>query len=132
MAVIALVGSDLALLEGLAQSLAGHRVLLASDAADVPDRFAGEPPLVAVVDRAFAHTATRIPLAPGGAIVLFRAAGAPAPAPPAGVQRLVIADLVLPLERARLVALVQSVEDRARRPGRSTPPLGAPEQQSGH
>ena len=130
MAVIALVGSDVALLEGLAQSLAGHRVTLATDAADVPERFAGDPPLVAVVDRALAHVAARLPLAPGGALVLFRAAGAPAPAPPASVQRLVIADLVLPLERARLLVLVQSVEDRARRSGRSTPPLGAPAQPS--
>lgn len=132
MAAIALVGSDIALLEGLAQSLAGHRVVIATDAADVPDRFAGDPPLVAVVDRALAHAAARVPLAPGGAIVLFRTSGAPASAPLAGLQRLVIADLVLPLERKRLVALVQSVEERARRTGRSTPPLGAPVQQSPH
>ena len=130
MAVIALVGSDVALLEGLAQSLAGHRVLLATNAADMPDALAGDPPLVAVVERALAHVAARVPLAPGGAIVLFGAAGAPAPAPPAGLQRLVIADLVLPLERARLLALVTSVEERARRTGRSTPPLGAPVQQT--
>ena len=80
-------------------------------------------------------------LAPGGAVVLFRsvgddgrdasseqdgsggdATGAAGAAPPAALppalQRTTLAELALPLERHRLVALVQRVEERARRAGR--------------
>ena len=73
--------------------------------------------------------------APGGAVGLLRtggsaadgaaggnghAASTPPPAAlPPSLQRTTLAELALPLERHRLVALVQSVEERARRTGRS-------------
>jgi hypothetical protein len=59
-----------------------------------------------------------IPLAAGGARLLYRAATVPlAPLLPA-LQRSVLADLTLPLERHRLAALVQSLGERARATGR--------------
>jgi hypothetical protein len=51
--------------------------------------------------------------------LLYRAAAAPlAPLLPA-LQRSVLADLTLPLERHRLAALVQSLGERARVTGRT-------------
>lgn len=130
MASILLVGPDAPLLEGLAQTLAavGHRPRLALSVAEAVELAASAPPMVAVVDRAQALAGTdglRIPLAPGGMLVLYRLAGeATEPLAPA-LQRLVLADLALPLERNRLVTLVQHVEDRLRETGRGrlqTPP----------
>ena len=129
MASILLVGPDAPLLEGLAQTLAavGHRPQLALTIAEAVDLVAGSPPMVAVVERAQALTGdgTRIPLVPGGMIVLYRLAGeANEPLPPS-LQRLVLADLALPLERNRLVKLVQHVEERLMETGRGrmqTPP----------
>src|ERR687886_691603 len=49
----------------------------------------------------------------------------PAPPLPPALQRLVLADVTLPLERKRLVALVQHVTERAQATGRGpvhTPP----------
>ena len=128
---VLLVGSDVALLEGLAQSLAGlgHRPLVAHSLGEARDLAARKPPLMMVVDRALASTAgaelLSIPIVAGGARVLYRAAStAPAPLVPA-LQRAVLADLTLPLERHRLAALVQSIGDRAKATGRlprNTPP----------
>jgi hypothetical protein len=59
-----------------------------------------------------------ISLAPGGALLLYRVVGSPVIALPPGLQRAVLADLTLPLERNRLVALVTHVRDRARVTGR--------------
>ena len=130
MATILLVGTDVPLLEGLAQTLAavGHNTQLASSLAEAMEAAAIEPPLVAVVDRALilpTGEALRVPLARGGAMVVYRPDGANAAALPVSVQRAVLADLRLPLERHRLVALLQHVEGRARSTGRDrvqTPP----------
>jgi len=92
-----------------------------------------QPPLVLVVDRTLASEAgadlLSAPLAAGGARLLSRPAASPlAPLLPA-LQRAVLADLTLPLERHRLVALVQSVGERARLSGRTpkhTPPESSP------
>jgi DNA-binding NtrC family response regulator len=118
-----LIGSDHALLEGLAQTLAaaGYRVTLADSLHDASVQTAGDPPLVVVVDRATALQSARDiglhGLAPGGSIVLYHGTDdAPLPLP-ASLQRLTLADLTLPLERQRLVALVQSVTARARSRG---------------
>jgi CheY-like chemotaxis protein len=144
MASILLVGTDEALLEGLAQTLgaAGHRAELTTSVAEATRRAADEAPLVVVAERALAAAGARgaadlrrVALAPGGAVVLFRTGGsaadgatggnghAPSTPPPAALppslQRTTLAELALPLERHRLVALVQSVEERARRTGRS-------------
>ncbi len=118
-----LIGSDHALLEGLAQTLAaaGYRVTLADSLHEATVQTAGDPPLVVVVDRATAIQSARDiglhGLAPGGSIVLYHGTDdAPLPLP-ASLQRLTLADLTLPLERQRLVALVQSVTARARSRG---------------
>jgi DNA-binding NtrC family response regulator len=128
---VMLVGRDAALLEGLAQSLAaqGHVPRVARTLAEARELSGAAPPLVLVVDRALASDAggelLTMPLASGGARLLYRTASAPlAPLLPA-LQRVVLADLTLPLERHRLAALVQSVGERARLSGRTprhTPP----------
>jgi DNA-binding NtrC family response regulator len=130
MATILLVGTDVPLLEGLAQTLAavGHTTQLASSLAEAMEVAGLEPPLVAVIDRGLivpSGDALRIPLARGGTLVVYRPDGASAAPLPVAVQRATLADLRLPLERQRLVALLQSVETRARSTGRDriqTPP----------
>jgi DNA-binding NtrC family response regulator len=131
MTYVMLIGSDVALLEGLAQSLAGlgHRPAVTSTLTEARELASAHPPLVLVVDRALASSAgaelLAVPIAAGGARLLYRAASMPpAPLLPA-LQRAVLADLTLPLERHRLAALVQSVGDRAQATGRTsrnTPP----------
>ena len=83
---------------------------------------AHHPPLVAVVSRALAAASTSdalsIPLAPGGALVLYRVVGSPLVTLSPTMQRAVMADLTLPLERNRLVALVQHVGERVKTTGR--------------
>ena len=131
MAYVMLVGTDLALLEGLAQSLAalGHRPAVTASLADARELGASLPPLVLVIDRTLASSAgaemLAVPISAGGARLLYRSATMPpAPLLPA-MQRAVLADLTLPLERHRLAALVQSISDRAKTTGktpRTTPP----------
>lgn len=128
---VLLVGSDVALLEGLAQSLAalGHRTRVSRSLAEAREAGAMRPPLVVVVDRSLASTSgaelLAVPIAAGGARVLYRAAATKPTALLPALQRAVLADLTLPLERHRLSALVQSIGDRAKMTGRSprhTPP----------
>ena len=131
MTYVMLVGTDAALLEGLAQSLAGlgHRPAVSASLGEARELCAASPPLVLVVDRALASSAgaelLAVPIASGGARILYRVVSmAPAPLLPA-LQRAVLADLTLPLERHRLAALVQSVGARAKTTGkapRTTPP----------
>jgi hypothetical protein len=131
-ASILLVGADAALLEGIAQALAaaGHQVLTAASIAEASFVASAAPPLLAVVDRSLltaAGDARSLGLAPGGALVAF---GDPTTALSGPVRRAVLAELRLPLERARLVALAAHVEARAKRTGRSaatpTPPEPRP------
>ena len=130
MTTILLVGTDFPLLEGLAQTLAavGHNTRLASSLAEAMEVAAAEPPLVAVIDRSLILPRSdplRIPLARGGTIVVYSPDGATAGPLPIALQRAALADLRLPLERHRLVALLQHVESRARTTGRDrgqTPP----------
>jgi hypothetical protein len=74
------------------------------------------------VSRALAAEASSemlgIPLAPGGALVLYHSVGSQPSALPPALLRAVLADLTLPLERNRLVALVAHVQERAVRTGR--------------
>jgi hypothetical protein len=130
MAVVMLIGADAPLLEGLSQALvaAGHRPRSARTVEDAIELSAHEPPLVAVVDRALAAydvRTLRLPLAAGGALVLYRDAASPeVPLSPA-FGRAALADLTLPLERHRLVLLVGKVAARAEATGRGqrdTPP----------
>lgn len=119
-AAILLVGADAALLEGLAQTLtaAGHQVLTAVSVAEASFIAAAAPPLLAVVDRTLVATASdarALGLAPGGALVVFGDPASPLPGP---VRRTVLAELRLPLERARLTALAAHIAARAHHTGR--------------
>src|SRR6185312_3386140 len=132
MGQILLVGTDLPLLEGLAQTFPalGFAPLVAQSLREARELAAHNPPLVALVSRALAAESTAdmlsIPLAPGGALVLYRAVGSVLVTLSPTVQRTVLADLTLPLERNRLMALVQHVGERARATGR-TPDEGSAE-----
>ena len=125
MTTILLLGVDAPLLEGLAQTLAaiGHSPRLARSAPEAGDMAATDPPLLAVVERELALAypdLLRLPMAPGGAYVLYRVSPDPVAPLPASMQRVVLADLALPLERNRLVALVQHVAERVSATGRGT------------
>jgi hypothetical protein len=133
MTQILLAGSELPLLEGLAQSFAtlGFRPVVAPSLAEARDLAVHHPPLVAVVSRTLAAVSggevLSIPLAPGGALMLYRAVGSPLVTFSPSLQRAVMADLALPLERNRLMALVQHVAQRALATGRvEGSPLPAP------
>ena len=131
MTYVMLIGSDVALLEGLSQSLAGqgHRLTVSGTIDEAREIAMAHPPLILVAERSMASDAgaelLALPIAGGGARILYRAASMPlAPLLPA-LQRAVLADLTLPLERQRLAALCQSVIDRAKTTGRAprdTPP----------
>jgi DNA-binding NtrC family response regulator len=124
MSKILLVGQDESLLEGLVQSLValGHSADVALSLAEARELAVRGQPLLAVVDRRVAASSGAevlgIPLAPGGALVLYRTTGDMALALSRGFQRAVLAELTLPLERNRLAALAQTVEERARAAGR--------------
>jgi hypothetical protein len=130
---VLLVGKDAALLEGLSQSLAavGYTPVATSTLHDARDAAAANapPPLLVVVQRELAAEASAealgIVLAPGGALVLFQSTPTVAAPISPTLQRSVLAELTLPLERNRLVALAQHVHERVLatgRTGRRTPP----------
>lgn len=130
MATIVLVGGDAALLEGLAQSLGalGHQPKTVLTLHEAREHAGQQPPLIVIAERQLAAESASdtlsIPLAAGGAIVLYGTMMALPVSLTPTLQRVVLADLRLPLERKRLIALVQHVEDRARATGRgyhSTP-----------
>ncbi len=132
--MLLIIGTDDALLEGLAQSLAGtgQRILTARSLDEGIDVLRGRAPLMVIVHRSLVADATvremaRLPLAAGGAFVTYRGhedppgAGRPGPA----TSRITMAELELPLERNRLVALVAHLSSRAHDVGRKqedTPP----------
>jgi DNA-binding NtrC family response regulator len=128
--VVLLVGSDAALLEGLSQSFAalGYAPRVAITLHDARELSVQLAPLMVVVEGELAAEssaeALAIALAPGGALVLYHGTDdRPAVAPT--LQRAVMADLTLPLERNRLLALAQRVQERSRATGRAhrtTPP----------
>ena len=128
---VILVGGDAALLEGLAQSFAalGYAPVVTVALHEARDAASIEPPLLAVVDRSLAGEssadALAIKLAPGGAMVLYHGTVDNRPSISPTLQRTVMADLTLPLERKRLMALAQHVSERVRTTGRTsrrTPP----------
>ncbi|GAC1514075.1 MAG: hypothetical protein NVS1B4_00900 [Gemmatimonadaceae bacterium] len=135
MTTVLLIGPDAALLEGLSQTLGavGHRTRIAATVAEAMLEPRVERPLIAVIERSLAAgggsatggDAMNIPLAPGGALVTYRTRTEDPLPLPSNVQRGVLADLTLPLERHRLIALVHSVAGRALATGRGpvhTPP----------
>jgi DNA-binding NtrC family response regulator len=129
MTTILLIGSDAALLEGLSQTLASasHRCLVARSLPEAAELAASEKPLIVLIERTMATAdVSRLPLKAGGACVIYHLAPdlVPAIIPPS-LARITVAEVVLPLERQRLIAVVQSVIDRAVVTGRSdrrTPP----------
>jgi DNA-binding NtrC family response regulator len=124
MTKILLVGTELPLLEGLSQSFAsaGFTPQVAQSLAEARELASHEPPLIAIISRVLAAGSSAetlsIPLAPGGALMLFRGVGSTLVTLSPTVQRAVMADLTLPLERNRLMALVQHVGERAKATGR--------------
>lgn len=120
---VLLLGADAALLEGLAQllAMAGFRPIIAHDVGDAVDLARVELPIAAVIDHSIARAdagALRIPLAPHGAFVLFRSEDEASAAVPPSIARHVVAELTLPLERQRLLALVRTLSQRERDSGR--------------
>lgn len=122
MTMILLAGHDEPLLEGLAQTLAaaGHRSRLARSAADAVTLARTEAPQVVLLDRAWVADLPELRtlrLRRGGAFIVYGSVGpAREPLPPA-MQRLTLAEVALPLERQRVVALVDCVMARARAVG---------------
>ena len=128
---VLLVGEDGALLEGLAQSFAalGYSPEVADTLHHARESAATKAPLLAVLDRRLAGVASAdalaIPLAPGGALVLYHEPAEVLSPISTTLQRTVLADLTLPLERNRLMALAHHVQERVRATGRgrrTTPP----------
>jgi hypothetical protein len=123
-AKVILVGADVALLEGLAQTLLGfgHEVLFAATVGEVAGALNAEQPALAVVSSESLGTeevGMTLPITPGGALIVYSKSHAEKPFLPPKLQRSTLAHLVLPLERHRLLALVQSFESRSRTTGRS-------------
>jgi hypothetical protein len=112
--------------EIVAQTLAagGINTLHAEDLGRAEELASEQPVLVLLLARELAGGNTRhqIPLAPGGCVILFRS-NADVEAPPLdhALGRIVLAELTLPLERTRLLALVARIIDRARTTGRDNP-----------
>ena len=126
MAKVILVGSDLALLEGLAQTLLGfgHDVSFAATISEVAGAHASAPAAIGVVSAEALFSAgpgATLPLAAGGALIVYGTSHANRPVLPTKLQRATLAYLILPLERHRLIALVQSFDSRSRATGRSLP-----------
>jgi hypothetical protein len=126
LAKVILVGSDVALLEGLGQTLVGfgHSVSFAATIPEAAATTAGDAAALAVVSAEAvddAGIAATLPLTPGGALIVYASSHDHQPVLPPKLQRATLARLVLPLERHRLVALVKSFDNRSRTTGRSIP-----------
>ena len=124
MAKVILVGADIALLEGLAQTLLGlgHDVLFAATVEEIAGLANDNIPALTVVSSAAIEDAgfgANLPLTLGSALIVYGASHDERPFLPPRLQRATLAQLVLPLERHRLVALIQSFESRSRTTGRS-------------
>jgi len=124
-AKVILVGADVALLEGLAQTLVGlgHDISFATTVAEAARALSEDLPAMAVVSCEALREAgvgMTLPLTPGGALIVYGTSHSDQPYLPTKLQRATLAHLVLPLERHRLVALVQSFDSRSRTTGRST------------
>jgi DNA-binding NtrC family response regulator len=124
-AKVILVGADVALLEGLAQTLVGlgHQVSFAATVTEAAGSISDDLPAIAVVSSEALEEAgvgMTLPLTHGGALIVYGKSHGDQPFLPTKLQRATLAHLVLPLERHRLVALVQSFDSRSRTTGRST------------
>jgi hypothetical protein len=125
-AMLLLAGTNPALLEGLTQTLAGTgtRVVVATTLSDAEDLRAQYQPVLLVVERAMlagvppGHPFVGSVLGAACALVTYRESGPPSGSLAPGLVRLVLADLELPLERNRLLALAEHAVQRARAVGR--------------
>ena len=130
---VLLVGTDAALLEGLAQSFVaqGYSPRAVGTPAEAREMATSALPLLVVVDQEMAAEAAAdvasIALAPGGALIVYRDAATERTPIAPGLQRLVLAELTLPLERNRLLALAQHVHDRVIATGRNRSRVTPPE-----
>ena len=119
-----LVGDDIALLEGLAQSLVGcgHDVTFAATISEAAGIMVGDDAAIVVVStqavEEAGHGAT-LPLTANSALIVYGKSHGEHFFLPPKLQRATLAHLVLPLERQRLLALVQSFDSRSRTTGRS-------------
>jgi hypothetical protein len=125
-AKVILVGADVALLEGLGQTLIGfgHDVSFATTVSEAASVNLEQSPALAVVSADAlrdAGIAATLPLTPGGALIVYGSSHDDRPFLSSKLQRATLAQLVLPLERHRLVALVKSFDNRSRSTGRSMP-----------
>ena len=129
MSTTLVIGSDEGVLEGIAQVLAaaGHRAHVVRSVAEAAAVLSEVRPFAALVERDLAATPEfqTLRLPQGAALLLYRHDEQATPALPTAIQRLTIADLVLPWERQRLVTIVQRLTERAVASGRTrrdTPP----------
>ncbi|HJQ12180.1 MAG TPA: hypothetical protein VJ840_14205 [Gemmatimonadaceae bacterium] len=124
MCKVVLVGTDVALLEGLAQTLVGcgHDVTFAATISEAAAIMAGDDAAIVVVSSEVledaGHGAT-LPLTANSALIVYGKSQGERVFLPPKLQRATLAHLVLPLERHRLLALVQSFDSRSRTTGRS-------------
>jgi len=121
---VILVGADVALLEGLAQTMLGfgHEVLFAATVGEIAGALNANEPAIAVISLEALEDeelALSLPITTGSAIIVYGKSHTDKPFLPPKVQRSTLAHLVLPLERKRLLALVQSFDLRSRTRGRS-------------
>ena len=123
------IGSDESVLEGIAQALgaAGHRTHVARSIAEASAVLPEIRAVVLLVERGCAADPEflRLRLPPGCALVLYRSNEEAAPVLPTTIQRLTLADLILPWERQRMVTIIRRLTERAVAAGRTrrdTPP----------
>ena len=129
MCKVILVGADVALLEGLAQTLlgCGHDVEFSATLAEAAAMMKAEDAEVVVVSTEAltnAGPAATLPLTANGALIVYAKSHGEHLFLPPKLQRATLAHLVLPLERHRLLALVQSFDSRSRTTGRSHREVG--------
>lgn len=122
---ILIVGQDAALLEGVSQTFigSGYKVIAARDTAEAFSSLRGSQPLVALVhsEELVGNAASLSSiLSRGGALIAFHCDDEDKRVIPFKVKRSTLAELSLPLERHRLLALISHVESRARAAGRES------------
>ena len=125
MASILIVGPDAALLEGVAQTLvgSGHHVTVAKDIPEALESLRGKRPLIALVhcEELSTRSAMLHSVVPhGGALLAFHCDDEDDARLPFSIKRTTLAELRLPLERQRLLALVKYIENRAQAAGRES------------
>jgi DNA-binding NtrC family response regulator len=129
---VLIVGGDSVVQEGVLQAVraAGLRAEWCPTGESAREAAADVPPTALVVHVDIAGDADRarqIPLRSGGAVILFRDGERSGESAEQVFGRTVIAELSLPLERTRLIALLNRIVERARITGRDRripdPPL---------